>query len=70
MSCQLKSRKLGEQEANRLMPGDSNTLALCSKAWSDITYLDDIKREKLTDEQKREVNAKAITYCEQVRSPL
>lgn len=49
------------------MPGDSNTLALCSKAWSDITYLDDIKREKLSDEQKREVNAKAITYCEQVR---
>lgn len=43
---------------------------MCSKAWSDLTYLDEIHRlphkEVLTDEQKRDVNTKAISYCEQV----
>lgn len=59
------------QEANRILPGQSEILSMCSKAWSDMTYLDEIHRlphkEVLTDEQKRDVNTKAISYCEQVR---
>ncbi len=58
------------QEANRLLPGRPEILSLCSKAWSDVTYLDEIHnipyKETLTDEQKREVNTKAISYCEEV----
>lgn len=58
------------QEANRLLPGKAEILSLCSKAWSDVTYLDEIHnvsyKESLSDEQKREVNTKAIGYCEQV----
>eukprot|EP00884_Botryococcus_braunii_P006378 jgi/Botrbrau1/15741/Bobra.4_1s0109.1 len=57
------------EEANRLMPGQSEILSLCSKAWSDVTYLDEIHniphKEQLSDEQKREVNTKAISYCEE-----
>ena len=53
------------------MPGSCQHLALCSKAWSDVTYMDEIQgrfREKLTNEMKRDVNEKAIEYSIQVRN--
>ena len=51
------------------MPGSCQHLALCSKAWSDVTYMDEIQgrfREKLTTQMKRDVNEKAIKYSIQV----
>lgn len=52
-----------------MLPNSFEHLALCSKAWSDATYLDEIPgqfRERLTDQMKREVNEKALEYSRQV----
>jgi len=54
------------------MPLSCQTLALCSKAWSDTTYLDEIKgafREKLTDDMKRSANEMGVAYSEKVPPP-
>lgn len=57
------------QKAAELAPTSFEHLARCSKAWSDATYLDEIKgtfKEKLTDQMKRDVNEKALVYSEKV----
>lgn len=59
------------QEAAKLMPGSYWHLSLCSKAWSDVTYLDEVQskfREPLTVQMKREVNEKALQYSSKVPS--
>ena len=57
------------QEAANLDPKSFEHLARCSKAWSDATYLDEIKskfKEPLTDQMKRDVNEKALSYSKEV----
>lgn len=56
------------QEAIQLEPSSQN-LARCSKAWSDLTYMDEIQgkfHEPLTHEAKRHFNEKALAYSKQV----
>ncbi len=51
------------------MPNVANTLCLAAKAWSDACYLDEIQgplRERLTMQDRHEVNKKAIEYAKQV----
>jgi hypothetical protein len=58
------------QEANKLVPNVAHTLCLAAKAWSDACYLDEIQspfRERLTMQDRHEVNKKAIEYAKQVR---
>jgi hypothetical protein len=57
------------QEANKLVPNVGDTVCLVAKAWSDVCYLDEIFKERLTDQQKRDVNMKAIKYSRQVLHP-
>ena len=52
------------------MPNVAHTLCLAAKAWSDACYLDEIQspfRERLTMQDRHEVNKKAIEYAKQVR---
>lgn len=63
---------LSVQEAAKLMPGSFWHLSLCSKAWSDLTYMDEIQgkyREGLSSSDKREVNEKALEFSSQVSVP-
>lgn len=58
------------QDANKLVPNTVDTLCLAAKAWSDVTYLDEIetiKRERLSIQDKQNVNLKAMEYAKQVR---
>lgn len=51
------------------MPNVADTLCLAAKAWSDACYLDEIQgpfRERLTMQDRHEVNKKAIEYAKQV----
>ena len=60
---------IGPQEANKLVPNAADTLCLAAKAWSDACYLDEIQspfRERLTMQDRHEVNKKAIEYAKQV----
>jgi len=57
------------QEANKLVPNVAGTLCLAAKASSDACYLDEIQgpfRERLTMQDRHEVNKKAIEYAKQV----
>lgn len=56
------------QEAARLLPKSDWHLSLCSKAWSDLTYMDEIEgqfKEDMNDQIKRDVNEKAFEYSAQ-----
>ena len=47
----------------------ADTLCLAAKAWSDACYLDEIQgpfRERLTMQDRHEVNKNAIEYAKQV----
>ena len=51
------------------MPNVASTLCLAAKAWSDTCYLDEIQspfRERLTMQDRHEVNKKAIEHAKQV----
>lgn len=54
------------QDANKLMPNTVDTLCLAAKAWSDACYLDEIHRERLSVQDKLDVNLKAMEYAKQV----
>lgn len=56
----------GVQDANKLVPNVGETLCLAAKAWSDVCYLDEIHQERLTAQDKRNVNVKAMEYAKQV----
>lgn len=61
------------QEANRLLPNVAHTLCLAAKAWSDACYLDEIQgpfRERLTMQDRHEVNKKAIEHAKQASPAL
>ncbi|BDA42221.1 probable regulator of microtubule dynamics protein 3 [Coccomyxa sp. Obi] len=56
------------EDANKLVPNTVDTLCLAAKAWSDVTYLDEIetnKREGLSIQDKQNVNLKAMEYAKQ-----
>lgn len=42
---------------------DARALGAASKAWSDASYLDELGLEALSDEDKRQLNARAIDRC-------
>ncbi len=54
------------QDANKLVPNTPDTLCLAAKAWSDVCYLDEIHKERLTVQDKLDVNLKAIEFANQV----
>lgn len=60
------------QEILKILPDSCEHLALCSKAWSDATYLDEIHtskfKEPLSIQNKRDVNLKAKEYAEKVEN--
>ena len=60
------------QEANKQVPGMPDTLCLAAKAWSDACYLDEIQspyKERLTMQDRHDVNKKAMEYAKQVGLP-
>ena len=48
------------------MPNTVDTLCLAAKAWSDACYLDEIHGERLSTQDKLDVNLKAMDYAKQV----
>ena len=59
------------QEILKILPDSCQHLSLCSKAWSDATYLDEIHnqfKEPLSNADKRDVNLKAKQYAEKVET--
>lgn len=70
LKCDLVTH---QQEILKLMPESCEHLALCSKAWSDATYLDEIHnkfKEPLSNQMKKEVNMKARDLAVKVGSYL
>lgn len=57
---------LSIQDADKLVPNVVDTVCLAAKAWSDVCYLDEIFKERLSDQDKRDVNSKAIEYSKKV----
>ena len=61
------------QEANKQVPGMADTLCLAAKAWSDTCYMDEIQspfKERLTMQDRHDVNKKAMEYAKQVGGPM
>ena len=51
----------------------ADTLCLAAKAWSDTCYMDEIQspfKERLTMQDRHDVNKKAMEYAKQVGGPM